>query len=347
MTGPLTISLYRFNKSYKLLSDLLVGMMFDPLIDIVLITGGATGLGREITKLFIHANAKVVVFDIVVPEPDSDDYVFGVHYYKCDVSNRKEITQNAEIVKQEVGPVTILINNAGITSGKTVLDLSFDEIENTLAVNLLSNFYTTKLFLPGMLELKRGYIVTIGSILGYMSPARLSVYGASKSGLIAFHESLTYELGPPSFNNTGVKTLLICPGQMKTTMFNGVKTPSSLLAPELDPKVVAKVVFDSVSLGRRGEIKIPFYGNILPIMRAFPWPITQSVRYFSGMDASMKRFVGKTRVIASHQNLAIMKSALLNSASRLSFFTDPDASSIDKLSSEISVTPSNQAKIKA
>ena len=186
--------------------------------------------------------------------------------------------------------MTILINNAGITTGKTLLDLSYDEIERTIQINLMSSFYTIKTFLPDMLLMQRGYIVTIASVLGYMSPARLSAYGASKSGLIALHESLTYELGPPSINPKGIKTLLICPGQLKTGMFDGVKTPSSILAPELDPKYVADNVISAIELGRRGEIKIPFYGNFLPIFRAVPWPIVEAARYYSGIDKSMQTF---------------------------------------------------------
>lgn len=156
-----------------------------------------------------------------------------------------------------------------------------------------------------MLDQKRGYIVTIGSTLGYMSPARLSAYGASKSGLIALHESLTYELGSPTLNTTGVKTLLICPGQLKTHMFNGVRTPSTLLAPELEPKIVAKQVLKAVTYGCRGEIKMPYYGNFLPLFRSVPWPVVAVLRYITGIDSGMKKFVGKAKDITA-QSTAII-----------------------------------------
>ena len=73
-------------------------------------------------------------------------------------------------------------------------------------------------------------------------------------------------------------------------MFNGVSTPNSILAPELDPHYLAKFVLSSVQLGRRGEIKLPFYGNFLPIFRALPWQVTERVRNYSGIDSSMNSF---------------------------------------------------------
>lgn len=76
-------------------------------------------------------------------------------------------------------------------------------------------------------------------------------------------------------------------------MFSSVQTPSQLLAPQLEPNYVANVIFQAVELGQRGEIKIPLYGKFLPLFRALPWRVTELVRYYSGMDASMKVSAGK------------------------------------------------------
>ncbi|KAK6460949.1 hypothetical protein DFJ63DRAFT_289068 [Scheffersomyces coipomensis] len=304
--GPLffTLVIYHLNKQFRFLSNALIGNYFEPERDIVLITGGSSGLGKEIALKFIEKEGKVIVLDIKIPDKE-EDKIDGVIYYQCDVSNRLQVSMIQKQIKKEVGKVTILINNAGITTGKSLIDLSYEEIEKTIQINLLSSFYTIKTFLPDMIKMRRGYIVTIGSVLGYMSPARLSAYGASKSGLIALHESLTYELGPPSLNPTGVKTLLICPGQLKTRMFQGVKTPSTLLAPELEPKYVASNVISAVELGRRGEIRLPFYTNFIPVFRAFPWPIVEVVRDLSGIDNSMKSFKNTLSKVASKASSSI------------------------------------------
>lgn len=278
--------MYKANKSARNLSDLIVGNYFEAHRDLVLITGGNGGLGRELVKLFYDRGAKVIILDV----NEIDNLPENVVFYKCDVSNRQELWQTYEQIKQDHGIVTILINNAGITQGKKLLDLEYEEIEKVISINLLSSFYTIKTFLPDMLSIKRGYIITVGSVLGYMSPARLSAYGASKSGLIALHESLTYELGPPSFNISGVKTLLLCPGQLKTNMYRSVSTPSKLFAPELDPSYVSKKLIEAIELGRRGEIKLPFYGKFMPVFRAFPWPVVEFIRNISGIDQSMESF---------------------------------------------------------
>ncbi|RCK65316.1 hypothetical protein Cantr_01202 [Candida viswanathii] len=210
--------IYWLNQQFRYLSDLFIGTVFEPKFDIVLITAGFQAW---------------------------EDSLFYI--LPCDVSDRQQILQTQRMVHRDVGIVTVLINNAGIATGKTI--------------NLLSSFYTIKAFLPDMILKNRGYIVTIASVLGYMSPARLSAYGASKSGLIALHESLTYELGTPYFAPHGIKTLLVCPGQLKTGMFLSIKTPSTLLAPELDPN--------------------------------FPWPIVALTRKLCGIDQSMTEFKAK------------------------------------------------------
>lgn len=291
MAPSLALAFCHLNKQLKNISTAIVGTSYEPHRDIVLITGGASGLGKEIVQLFNAKQGTVVVLDIYVP--NEMERISNVHYYQCDVSNRQQISEVQSQIKRDVGKVTVLVNNAGITTGKPLLNLSYEEIEKTIQINLLSSFYTIKTFLPDMLRMKRGYVVTIGSVLGYLSPARLSAYGASKSGLIALHESLTYELGPPSLNPTGVKTLLLCPGQLRTRMFAGVKTPSTLLAPELDPKHVAASVVAAVELGRRGEIQLPVYAKFVPIFRAVPWQLVEIVRGLSGMDNSMRTLNAK------------------------------------------------------
>lgn len=275
-------------------ADMIVGTVAERHLDVILITGGCSGLGKELVRAFVlRRYPRIVVFDVNLP-PEEERITPGVFYYQCDVTDYQRITELKEIIKRDVGIVTILINNAGITVAKPLVDLSIAEIEKVIKVNLLSNFYTTKAFLPDMLALKRGYVTTIASVLGYMAPSSLTAYGASKSGSIAFHESLTYELGPPLNLNTetysGVKTLLVCPGQLQTPMFAGVHTPSSILAPVLDPSWVAQKVVKSIERGARGEIKFPIYGNFLPLFRSIPWPITQVVRLMSGMDQSMENW---------------------------------------------------------
>ncbi|KAI5956054.1 hypothetical protein KGF57_003540 [Candida theae] len=297
---------YWLNFVFRKLSDLIFGTVLEPKFDIALVTGGCSGLGKEFVLQLVSRKVKVVVLDITSPK--DEDRVQDVAYFICDVSKRENVLDVQKKVESLVGTVTILINNAAIATGKPLLDLSFHEIEKTIQTNLMSSFYTIKSYLPGMIQMGRGYIVTIASVLGYMSPARLSAYGASKSGLIALHESLTHELGSPVIGSNGIKTLLVCPGQLSTKMFKGVRTPTQIFAPELDPKFVASYVVSAIEQGRRGEIKLPFYGKFLPLFRAFPWPIVALARKFSGIDKSMDAFKAKVSRVASSVSLIIAMS---------------------------------------
>ncbi|KAH3675875.1 hypothetical protein WICMUC_002445 [Wickerhamomyces mucosus] len=282
----------RFNELITGILNSLNTKALDPNHDIILITGGCSGLGSELVKEFVKRKfLKIIVFDLNLPKHSQSS---AIHYYNCDVSNSKRIQELHKDIKRNLGIVTVVINNAGITIGKPLLEMSFEEVELVIKVNLLSNFYINKTFLPDMINLKRGYIVTIASVLGYMSPANLTAYGASKSGLIAFHESLTHELGSPldmdKNSNESIRTLLISPGQLRTSMFSEVRTPSTMLAPVLEPSWLAQKIIDAIEYGTRGELIFPMYGNFLPLFRSLPWPITHFVRLLSGMDQSMRRW---------------------------------------------------------
>lgn len=308
--------LYSAHRQMRQLSHCLLGHLFDPLLDVIVITGGCSGLGHEIVAQLAKKGARVAVLDLRTPSADSR--VEGVSYFKCNVGNFEELAAALAQITAQMGVATVLINNAGVAGGKTVLELEIAEIEETIRTNLLLSFFAVKVFLPGMIERKRGYVVTVGSVLGYMLPARLSAYGASKAGLVAFHELLTYELGPPLLTPLGVKTLLVCPGQMRTELFRGVKTPLLLLAPELEPAHVAREIVRALELGRRGEIKLPLYGKFLPVFRAVPWPVTEVARYLLGIDSSVRTFREAVSRIVSREasNHALGRSSVHQASSR-------------------------------
>lgn len=111
-----------------------------------------------------------------------------------DISDREAVYKAAAQLQEDVGPVDILINNAGIVCCKPLLELPDKMIEKTYAVNILSHYWTIKSFLPQMIQQKRGHIVTIASVTGLIGTYGCTDYGATKFACIGMHEALHCEL---------------------------------------------------------------------------------------------------------------------------------------------------------
>lgn len=146
----------------------------------------------------------------------------NVVIFNCDVSSKESVDNAGKIARQAFGPVTVLINNAGIVSGKTILENSDFMMKKTIEVNTLAHLYTIREFLPDMLKIKKGHIVTIASVAGTVGTPGLADYCASKFGAFAIDECLRLEL--KKNNQNYVKTTCICPFFINTGMFDGVKS---------------------------------------------------------------------------------------------------------------------------
>lgn len=116
--------------------------------------------------------------------------------------------------------VQILINNAGVVSGKRVQDVSDAAIERTMQVNTISHMYLIKEFLPSMIARKRGHIVTIASLAGIAASPLMMDYNASKWGAVGMDEALRLELKKEGHFRY-IKTTCICPYLIDTGMFKG------------------------------------------------------------------------------------------------------------------------------
>ncbi|AMD20064.1 HCL087Wp [Eremothecium sinecaudum] len=291
-----------FISSWKILAakiiDLaipIVGLRLDPSKDVALVTGGSGGLGRQLVSELHKKRIITVILDIV--PPSGLEKCSNIHFYPCDISAPKIIADVHQKILREVGQVTILINNAAITSDHTLESVDNDRIEKIIHVNLLGAYSLIREFVPSMLEVERGYIVNIASVLGFVSPARLTAYGASKGGLIALHESLIAELEqhmlinivnpayPPLVRRRGtIRSLLVCPGKIDTKMFDNAQSPSKIIAPDLDPEYLAKEIVKAIENNRSGTLKLPYYTNMMSYFKALDWPWFTLFRVKSGVD---------------------------------------------------------------
>jgi all-trans-retinol dehydrogenase (NAD+) len=234
----------------------------------VVITGGARGLGRLIAMKMAQLGGRIVVYDVAAEALEAfvDEIRAAgreAYGYVCDVSDRQEVYRVAGKVKARVGPVDIVVNNAGIVSGRRLLDIPDERIEAVFGVNVLALYWVTKAFLPEMLQRNSGHIVTMASAAGLLGVNRQTDYSASKHAAIGFTESLRVEL--KRAGHSGVKTTIVEPFYVDTGMMEGVKSRFPRLLPILKQEEVADRVVRTV-LRDEQEIRMPFMVNLVPIL---------------------------------------------------------------------------------
>jgi all-trans-retinol dehydrogenase (NAD+) len=261
---------------------------------ISLITGAASGIGRLMALKIAARGSHVVLWDIndaglTTVAKEIAETGNKVSTYFCDVSDRDMVHTKAAKVREEVGRVDILINNAGIVAGRPFLECTDEQLTRTMAVNILAHFWTVKTFLPDMIGSNNGHIVTIASAGGILGSARLVDYSASKFAAFGFDEALRAELKKQKQN---VQTTVVCPYFIKGEMFAGVKTRFSFLLPILDPDDVAERIVSGIGRKKRRVIMPPMvYATWL--LRLLPVDIFDWLATLLGVHSAMDEFCGR------------------------------------------------------
>lgn len=187
------------------------------------------------------------------------------------------------------------MNNAGIASGKSILDKTEDQIRKTFEVNTLAHLFTIREFLPDMIRLNKGHVVSICSLAGTVAIPGLADYSASKFGAFAIDECLRLEMKKSNYN---IKTTCICPYYINTGMFEGVE--SKWFAPVLDQNWV---VWRTITALRQNEsvVLMPWHTNFYFIGRGFfpTWFGDGVFRLFGALE-QMDSFVGRKPAAVSH-----------------------------------------------
>lgn len=255
-----------------------------------LVTGGGSGLGRRLCLQAAARGARVVVWDLdEAAAARTGDLVAAAggtaSYQRVDVTDTAAVNRAAA----EAGDVDVVINSAGVVTGKLLLDATDAQIRRTFEVNVLGLYWTTRAFLPGMLARDSGTIVTIASAAGLVGVARQTDYSASKWAAIGFTESLRAEL-----RRTGVSTLVVAPYYIDTGMFAGVQTRFPRLLPILRDTDVATRILDAVQSGRQ-QLVLPPLARLVPALRVLPVRPFDALVDFFGINHTMDNFVGRGR----------------------------------------------------
>lgn len=204
---------------------------------VAIVTGGTRGIGRAICEKLQSDGFTVVANyagnDAAAEQLKADT---GIHSYKWDVGDHEACLEGCAKVAEEVGPVDVVVNNAGITRDGTLHKMSYDDWNEVMRINLGGCFNMAKACFPGMRERGWGRIVNIGSINGQAGQYGQVNYAAAKSGIHGFTKALAQEGA-----KFGVTVNAIAPGYIDTDMVAAVPEP-------VLEKIVAKI-----PVGRLGE----------------------------------------------------------------------------------------------
>lgn len=263
---------------------------------VVLVTGAASGIGALVAVQAAHRGARaVVLWDLDLPA--AQDVATRVQAagatclaQRVDLRDAQEVEAAGRVVLERLGRVDVLVNSAGVVTGRRFEDLSEEDVARTFDVNILALYRVVRCFLPGMRTRDRGCVVTIASAAGLVGVARQTDYSASKFAAVGFMESLRSELRR---SGSHVRTLVVAPYYVSTGMFAGVRTRVPLLLPVLEPERVASQVLDSVERGDARRI-LPWFANAVLLVKALPVPVADAITDLFGISTTMDTFTGRS-----------------------------------------------------
>ena len=261
---------------------------------VVFITGAASGIGRATANAFAAEHAKLVLCDVNEAglrdvEREVASHVDHVEWHVTDVSKRQAVEGLAKDVHSRFPAVDVLVNNAGVGQSGGLLDMSLDDWEWVLSINLWGVIHGCHYFVPKMVERgSGGHVVNISSVFGFFGPPGTIGYCTSKFGVFGFSESLRGELAP---HQIGVST--ICPGMIntnivKTGRFNGgTQGMQDRVVKQFEqrghsPDVVARAVLSAVKKNRA-------------VVPAAPeaWAFDHAKRFLPGQFDTIARVVSR------------------------------------------------------
>lgn len=192
---------------------------------VALVTGGSRGIGLACARRLAAEGHRVAVASRTKP----DDLDPGLLWVSCDITDDASVEAAFEVVEAELGPVGILVANAGITRDLLVLRMGVDDFTGVIDANLTGAFRVTKRALKGMMKARWGRIVLMSSVVGALGQAGQANYAASKAGLVGLGRSLARE-----YASRGITVNLVAPGPIDTDML-------AALGPDTIDAMVAQV----------------------------------------------------------------------------------------------------------
>lgn len=219
---------------------------------VAVVTGAGRGIGAQIAELLRDSGYRVASFDRSTEGPD------GVLCVACDITDSEAVDAAFTEVENKLGPVEILVANAGITRDTLLMRMSDEDWDSVLNVNLTGAYRVIRRATRNMMKGRYGRIVLMGSVVGLKGSAGQVNYAATKAGLVGIARSVSRELG-----TRGITCNVVAPGFIETAM-----------TAVLDPEVVA---------GYRKEIPAGRMGSVDDVAKAVRFLVSDDAGYITGM----------------------------------------------------------------
>lgn len=213
----------------------------------VIITGGAGGIGGATCRRFAAEGARVAIFDMNLQAAEqvaAEIQAAGgmAAAFKCDITNRAEVDAAVAATQAQLGPIDVLVNNAGWDVFRPFTKTTPDQWERLIAINLVGALHLHHAVLPGMVARKSGRIVNIASDAARVGSSGEAVYAACKGGLVSFSKTIAREHA-----RHGITVNVVCPGPTDTALFADYKEGAG------NPEKLMEAFTRAIPLGRIGQ----------------------------------------------------------------------------------------------
>jgi NAD(P)-dependent dehydrogenase (short-subunit alcohol dehydrogenase family) len=241
---------------------------------VAIITGSARGIGAATARVFARHGYAVVGLDLL---PDGQAVADDIRrqggeclFLPCDVSKEAQVASHIERVGQKYGRVDVLVNNAGVVLVKPFEQITWQEFQRTVDVNLGGHFLLCKYVLPYMKRQESGVIINMGSVSGHVGQTEHVMYGATKGAIIAMTRALAWELAP--YN---IRVNSVSPGSVDTPM---LRSDIALEAARTG------LPFDTVKVAREGEQAFKRWADPAEIAEPIYFLASEGASFVTGAD---------------------------------------------------------------